>query len=211
MKIRPARVFGRAALALGVVLAIGAAAPAAQASTRCSSAFAVEHHDRVGSLLLPRGAYQVRAAGGLSCARASSYFAAFLDDFDGILPQGWRYKVRGRGQGLFTQRGSTAAFAVTRQSSRGGGGGRPVTTLTCRGSFSVLHDDAVGALPIAAGRYRPTRLGALSPSCGRIRRLFQTFLDDPDGILPGDWIVLPQDGTFVNGTVHYGFRIEPLG
>jgi hypothetical protein len=191
------------------VLAAAAWAPAAQASTVCPSTFQVLHNDRIGNLQLPRGAYQVRVDGGLTCAQSTSLFAAFLQDYDGVLPQGWRYKVRGNGRGLFTRRNPSLAFAVTFK-RKGGGGRRPARTLVCPNYFRVLNNDAIGALRLPAGQYRITRLSALSPSCTQASTLLASFLEDPDGILPGGWIVLPQEAAFVQSSLHYGFRIEPV-
>ena len=206
---RSSRVLAGAVCAVGVAFAVGAGAPAANASTTCPSTFAVQHNDRIGSLQLPKGAYQVRVD-RITCAQASGLFAAFLNDYDGRLPAAWRSTVRGTGEGLFARSGTRAgAFAVSLTRSRGGGGTRPVSTLVCPSPFRVLNDDQVGLLSLPAGRYRLTRLSALSPACAQLPSLFQTFLQDPDGILPGGWTVLPEDGTFVRGSLSYGFRVEP--
>jgi hypothetical protein len=196
------------AAACGVAAAM-ASAPAAHASTTCPSRFQVEHNDRIGTLQLPRGSYQVRVDGGLSCAQSTSLFAGFLQDYNGVLPQGWRYEVRGRGRALFTRRNSSLAFAVTFK-RKGGGGQRPGRTLNCPNYFEVLHNDAIGELPVPAGRYRLTRLSALSPTCTQVSTLFASFLSDPNGALPAGWILLPEEGAFVQGSLNYGFRIEPL-
>ena len=193
--------------ACGVFAAI-ALAPAAGASTACPATFRVSHTDQIGSLQLPKGNYRVRVSGGLSCASSTDLFAAFLQDYNGVLPQGWTYRVQGKGRGRFTLRGSRQAFSVRRRV--GGGGGRPPVGLACPGSFEVLDDDSIGDLPVPAGKYRLTRLSTLSPTCGRVSTLFARFLEDPDGILPGRWVVLAQDGAFAKGSLSYGFRIEPL-
>lgn len=194
-------------VACGVSAALGSV-PAAQAATACPASFAVQHDDRIGNLDLPKGSYQVRVTGALTCSRATSLFATFLQDYDGVLQGGWRYRARGVGQGSFTHRRPSASFSVTRR--RGGGGGPPVVRLTCPSAFRVLNDDVIGELPVPAGRYRLTRLSAVSPTCEQASTLFASFLEHPDGRLPGGWAVLAEEGAFVKGSLNNGFRIEPF-
>jgi hypothetical protein len=59
------------------------------------------------------------------------------------------------------------------------------------------------------GLYIIDRLGPLAPSCATDATLLKQFLMDFDGILPNGWILLPNDGSFVRGSVSYGFRVEP--
>ncbi|MDQ3722748.1 MAG: hypothetical protein M3376_06710 [Actinomycetota bacterium] len=167
------------------MLAIGASIPAAQAA------------------MAP---YQI-GVDRLSCGHAATLFAAFLNDYDGRLPAGWRMKVRGSGRGLFTWAGSRSRVSVT-FAGTGGATGGPVGTLACPNLFTVLNKDAIGPLSLPAGRYRLTRLSPLSPSCGQIPELFRTFLDDPDGILPDRWKLLAQGGAFVKGSLSYGFTVQ---
>lgn len=195
------------AMACGVAAALGPA-PAAHASTTCPASFAVQHNDRIGALDLPKGSYQIRVSGALTCSRATSLFATFLQDYDGVLQGGWRYRARGVGRGLFTLRRPSASFAVTLR--RGGGGQPPVVRLTCSSAFRVLNDDVIGELPVPAGRYRLTRLSAVSPTCDQASTLFASFLEHPDGSLPGGWFVLAQEGAFVKASLNNGFRIEPF-
>jgi hypothetical protein len=56
--------------------------------------FRVLHNDRIGSVNLPKGTYQMTALGGLSCAKASSLFRDFLQQFEGNLPGRWRLQGR---------------------------------------------------------------------------------------------------------------------
>jgi hypothetical protein len=61
---------------------------------RCPGTFRVVHNDRIGTLRLPRGPYQITAFGNVSCAQASTRFASFLENnFSGVLPRPWRLRV----------------------------------------------------------------------------------------------------------------------
>ena len=72
------------------VAAIAINAPAGgQIQLNCSASFHVQHNDRIGSLRLPEGAYQLSVT-GMSCLRASQLFAEFLQDWNGKLPPPWR-------------------------------------------------------------------------------------------------------------------------
>lgn len=71
--------------------------------SKCPATFRVLNDDRIGTLRLRRGNYNVWVR-GLSCPRSSRLFAQFLGDFSGVLPRPWVLNA------------STATF------SRGGGG-----------------------------------------------------------------------------------------
>jgi hypothetical protein len=71
--------------------------------------FRVLHNDRIGSLRLPRGTYQMTALGGLTCQKASNRFAAFLELPEGNLPGRWRLHAR---TGTFTRGQSGKGFQV---------------------------------------------------------------------------------------------------
>lgn len=168
-----------AAAALLATIVVGALALAgagsAQAATRCPGTFTVLHNDRVGRMAVPSGAYAVRTS-GVSCANASTLVGRFLDDFDGILPGGWAPASRGIG---FSQRGTNASITLgaPRPAPPGPGG--------CPGTFSVQHDDRVGALSLPAGPYvlRTHRM-----SCGAASRQLAFFLfHDEAGRLGPGW------------------------
>jgi hypothetical protein len=77
---------------------------------RCRGTFRVDHNDRIGRLRLPAGPYVITRYNGLSCARASSLFSHFLDDFTGALPRPWRLNVQ---TGTFSRgSGSAKGFRV---------------------------------------------------------------------------------------------------
>jgi hypothetical protein len=147
--------------------------------------------------------YQLRAD-GVSCAQASSLFAQFLSDYDGVLPKPWRYN----GEDTFTRGGDDATLTFVAQ-------GQPVPDgaghgdLACPGSFRVMHDDRVGRLSIPRGPYRVTLLGGRL-TCADANRLFARFLARPSGRLGNGWSVLAGSGEFVRGSSYDGFRIKPL-
>jgi len=58
-------------------------------ATTCPT-FRVLNDDRIGSVRFPKGTYQMTALGTLTCAKASSMFADFLQRFAGDLPGAWR-------------------------------------------------------------------------------------------------------------------------
>jgi hypothetical protein len=191
------------ALAAGVSFCLAHASPGRAATVSCPATFQVEHNDRIGSLSLPAGPYNIRAT-GVSCAASSQLFAQFLNDWDGRLPGFWRTTVQGVGQGTFKGPGGQA-FAVQRAGGGTGGEG----SLVCSQRFVLTQNDRIGPLVIKKGRYIIDRLGPLSPSCAQDASLLQGFLMDFDGVLSNGWTLLPNDGTFVRGSVSYGFRVEP--
>ena len=70
-----------------------AAGPAnAGVGMKCPGTFMVQHNDKIGKLKLPAGSYQISVK-QMSCQRASSLFAKFLQRPDGNLPNGWRLNV----------------------------------------------------------------------------------------------------------------------
>jgi hypothetical protein len=191
------------ALAAIVSLCLAHASTGRAATVSCPGTFQVEHDDRIGSLSLPAGAYNIRAT-GVSCAASSQLFVQFLNDWDGRLPGSWRTTARGVGRGTFTGPGGQA-FVV----QRGGGGADGGGSLVCSQRFVLTQNDRIGPLVIKKGRYIIDRLGPLSPSCAQDASLLQGFLMDFDGVLPNGWTLLPNDATFVRGSVSYGFRVEP--
>lgn len=194
-----------AVLALTAVLLVGLvyAGHGRAATTSCPGTFQVLHNDRIGQFSLPGGPYTITAT-NISCSSASSLFTTFLDDWDGKLPGGWRTVIRRVGNGGFTGPHGQS-FTVRRAGSSGGGD----TGLVCSQRFVLKQNDRIGALVMKKGQYILDRLGPLSPSCSAAAKLLSQFLTDFDGVLPGGWVVLPDDGTFVRGSVSYGFRVEP--
>jgi hypothetical protein len=194
-----------AVLALAAVLLVGlvSASHGRAATTSCPGTFQVLHDDKIGKFSLPGGPYKITAT-NISCSSASSLFTTFLNDWDGNLPGGWRTVIKGVGNGGFTvPRGQS--FTVQKAGSSSGGG----TGLVCSQRFVLTQNDRIGALVMKKGQYIIDRLGPLSPSCSTDAKLLSQFLMDFDGVLPGGWVVLPDDGSFVRGSVSYGFRVEP--
>ena len=192
-------------LALAGVLILGLvyANSGHAATVTCPGTFQVEHNDKVGVLSLPQGPYTVTAT-NLSCAASSQLFTQFLNDWDGRLPGGWRPTAQGVGHGTFVgPRGQ--AFVVQQTGSSGGGG----NGLVCPVRFSLNQNDRIGPMVMKKGLYIIDRLGPLAPSCASDATLLKQFLMDFDGILPNGWILLPNDGSFVRGSLSYGFRVEP--
>ncbi len=192
-------------LAASAILCSALISPSQAATVKCPGTFQVLHNDRIGKLSLPGGPYNITAT-GLACTTASQLFTQFLNDWDGRLPGGWKTIVRGVGRGGFTgPRGQS--FNVQRAGGGGGGGGGG--SLVCSQRLVLTQNDRIGPLVIKKGRYILDRLGPLSPTCSQAMSLLQGFLMDFDGVLPGGWVVLPDDGSFVRGSVSYGFRLEP--
>jgi hypothetical protein len=186
-------------LSASTVAASGPAAEAAEPAP-CAASFHVLHNDSIGSLPVAAGQYQLRAD-GVSCAQASSLFAQFLSDYDGVLPKPWRYN----GENTFTRSTDSATITFVAQSSPADQGGGSHGALACPGSFRVLHDDRVGRLSIPRGQYRVTPLGG-GLTCADANRLFARFLRR----LGNGWTVLTDSGEFVRRSSHDGFRIKAL-
>jgi hypothetical protein len=169
----------------------------------CPGTFQVEHNDRIGKLSLPGGPYTITAT-NIGCSQSSALFTQFLNDWDGRLPGGWRTTVQGVGRGTFV--GQRGQAIVVRKAGGSGGGGNG---LVCAQRFVLKQNDRIGSLVLKKGRYIIDRLGPLAPSCATSANLLTQFLMDFDGVLPNGWVVLPDDGSFVRGSVTNGFRVEP--
>lgn len=63
-------------------------------------------------------------------------------------------------------------------------------------TFTVLHDDRIGALSLPAGPYTITINTPGALSCAQASSLFTQFLQDFDGRLPGGWRVNARTSTF---------------
>lgn len=184
-----------ALVALAVALPAGAA-PHAHASVTCPGFFTVLHNDRIGATSFPAGPYTVTTT-GLSCPTASVLFARFLDDFDGVLPGGWKL---GPGR-TFTN--GTRSFTVT-----------PVkpapNSLTCPGTFQVLNNDRIGSLALRRGAYKLTLLSTKGLTCTQAAQRFAEFLDSPTGSLPSPWVLNAATATFSTSASN-GFKVERVG
>jgi hypothetical protein len=179
--------------------------------TACPGTFQVLHNDRIGRLAVPKGSYGITllAAGRLTCAKASSYFTRFLQDFDGVLPRPWFIDTE---TGSFMRGSRNVGFRIKElvgpPSPSGGGSGTHPTGDRCPGTFRVLNDDRIGKLRLRRGPYRITLLGSRL-SCQAASRLFRGFLDDFDGVLARPWVVNRRTGTFTRGRGgKTGFRVK---
>jgi hypothetical protein len=215
MKRRRFPLLALAAAAMALLATSASALAQAPAPTQCTASFHVLHNDRIGSMQLPAGAYQLKT-NELTCAKASALFAEFLKDYNGVLPKPWRYTAGSPGQGQFIRGNGAQGFAATRTgdvpavpAGSAAAGGGIHGDLACPGAFEVLHNDRIGRLSVPKGEYRVTLLGG-NISCGTADSLFARFLRDRDGKLGGGWVVLPATGEFVSGSTHNGFQIEPI-
>ncbi len=211
MKLLPALV---AAAALAVVtshVAISTALAAPADQVTCPATFTVLHDEHIGRLALPAGPYTVTLLdrSPVTCAAATRRLAAFLQDFDGRLPGGWKVEPA---TATFTRDGDPTygfriAPAVAPQPTPTGGAVFPAGRR-CAGTFRVMHDDRIGALRLPAGRYRVTLRPSGRPSCAAASRYLARFLDDPSGRLPQSWRVNASTGGF-SRPGGAGFRIKP--
>jgi hypothetical protein len=196
---------GALLVTLGIAVLASATSRAATPA-KCPASFHVLHDDRIGSMQLPQGFYDITVT-GISCGQASGLFTAFLDDWDGKLAKPWRYTVQGVGRGTFIGRG--ARFSVAKGTSHGPDGQHPASGLVCTQPFTLTQSDRIGPLKLKKGKYLIDRLSALAPNCTQAAVLLGQFLQDFDGKLPNGWVLLPDDASFVRGSVSYGFRLEP--
>ena len=198
---------GAAVLAITAAVALTASATARAAGTKCPNTFQVLHDDHVGKLSLPAGHYTIKVSdeSALSCTQAAKNFASFLQDFDGVLPDGWKVKAK---QSEFRQSG-TVWFKVRPASSPGGSGGgsHPGKQEAACPTFTVEHNDMIGELSLPKGKYLITILKGSSLSCAKAAKKFAAFLEDTDGVLPGRWKLDVDTATFTKGK--NGFRVKP--
>jgi hypothetical protein len=179
---------------ISVTLVSAFASPAARAATACPSSFTVLHNDRVGTMSIPRGPYFLEPT-GLSCAAASSLLRRFLNDFNGSLPGGWTTAPTGLG---FVNPTTNQSFTLGTAAPPNGGGGR------CPGTFTVEHNDRIGALRLRKGRWK---IRATGMSCASASRQFAFFLDyDYAGKLPPGWRLNVAKKRFSRGGVSFSVR-----
>lgn len=172
-------------------------------------------------MVLPAGSYEVTTqefqGRGISCQEASRFFARFLQDWDGELPNGWLVRAEGTGKATFGRPAipeSPVGFSVRRTGSGDGeGGGNSELGKLCPGNFTVNAGTDVGPLFFAKGRYLlyiPARSGI---TCRRASVLFTRFLGSPGGMLPAPWRVKAQTATFFKPAhpLRSAFRVEAAG
>jgi hypothetical protein len=192
-------------LTLAAVAAIGLTSQATAAST-CPS-FHVLHNDKIGTVKIAAGQYTV-APKGVTCKNSSILIARFLNDWDGILPDGW--KIAGGSTIKFTKAGTSESISLKLgySPSGGGGGGSNITNGACPGDFTVLHNDKIGALKLKAGQYKITTTGLL---CWFDASKLAYFLDyNESGKLPSPWTVVPSAMKIQRSPNHY-YTLKYLG
>jgi hypothetical protein len=196
----------------GAVSAATAASPFAAATSSVSAAapvvcpgtFQVLNNDRVGSLSLPAGPYVISINGKLSCTQASSLFTTFLYQWTGKLSGGWVVTSNGF-------RNGATSFTVA-QTHHKPPSPAP-SSRTCRGSFSVLHNDRIGPASFAQGNYVITLLKASTSrfSCQTASRTFAYFLNTRYAKpLPYPWLLTTKTTTFTQKTDGVGFRVAQV-
>jgi hypothetical protein len=181
--------------------------------TSCPGYFRVLHNDHIGELAVPAGGYRITllAVGRLSCSRASSLLASFLQDFNGILPSPWVLDVQ---TGTFFRGSLHVGFrikeAVGPAPSPTPSGRHPSDGSRCPGTFRVLNNDRIGNLRLPAGPYILTTLRGGGLSCSEASSEFREFLSLPMGNLPSPWVLNARKGIFTEGRgSRTGFRVKP--
>lgn len=199
-------------LAIAAALLVAALLPqgASAARFQCPGTFRVLHDDRVGNLSLPRGNYRITIlrSGRPSCVRASALFTRFLEDWDGVLPGGWRVSVA---NSAFVRRpGVGFHVSRVRRAMRGGGNGtHPRNGGRFCPTFRVLHNDRIGQLRLRKGPYQVILLQRRGLTCGQASALFTRFLEDFEGNLPRPWRLNANTAAFIRGRNGVGFRVKP--
>src|SRR3954471_17425814 len=84
-----------AAAAIVIPAVASGSGPSAQAAAKCPS-FRVLHNDKIGNISLPAGNYSV-VVKNMTCASSTTWFARFLQDWDGKLPKPWKATSTGAG------------------------------------------------------------------------------------------------------------------
>jgi hypothetical protein len=78
----------------------------------------------------------------------------------------------------------------------------------CGSTFSVLHNDRIGALKLPSGQYDITLIQPQRITCARASHLFSKFLQDFNGVLPGAWTLNVAKARFTN-VKGFGFQVAP--
>jgi hypothetical protein len=198
---------GALAAAFALTLALSRE-EAEAAGTNCPT-FQVLHNDRIGRAILPAGTYSVHLTRGskLSCAKASSLFARFLQDFDGHIAP-WRVVPKGTGKARFLKPGNRG-FSVARTGRRHHHNSR--LGHLCPGTFHVLHNDRIGPLFFHAGIYQIYIPNHSVLPCKTASNLFARFLNHPSGVLPREWQMKSNRAVFFkkNQPKRRRFRVDP--
>jgi hypothetical protein len=177
----------------------------------CPGLFQVLHNDRIGRFTIPAGYYRITVLGigRLTCARASSLLGEFLQDFDGVLQDGWALDAV---HGAFFQddthnTGFRLKPATPDEARNTDRGTHPATgARRCPATFRVRNNDRIGRLRLRAGSYSITTSRL---NCTAAASMFTQFLQHPDGVLPRPWRVDPVEAAFWRGRgTSIGFRVK---
>jgi hypothetical protein len=175
----------------------------------CPGYFTVLHNDHIGDFSIPRGRYRITRVGysGPSCSKASSLFARFLQDWDGVLPRPWFIDPA---TGSFLKGNLQVGFRIKPYVPEAGGsrhGRYPSRGETPCPTFRVLHNVTIGELKLPKGTYNVWVRGGLT--CPRSTTLFASFLEDPSGDPPSPWVMNTKTATFTRGKGGpVGFRVK---
>ena len=201
---------GVLALLALVVLVIGGKPESAQAAPLNCPKFRVVHNDKIGKVSFPAGYYNVTVLNSskLSCAKSTTLFQEFLQDWDGRLRSPWILRQNGNKRVFRAGAGSDLGFTATPSNSGGGGGGGN-SGRSCPGYFTVLHNDSIGSFKVPRGKYRITLIDPAKMNCTQAVKRFQEFLLDFDGRLPYPWKLNQNLGIFYKSTAgRTGFKIN---
>ncbi len=196
------------------LVAIAALPAAAQASTASASAkcpqFRVVHHlDKISGVSFPGGPYNM-VNSGMTCLQTSTYFTQFLAATR--VPSGWTVKLLSGQRRRFTKlhTNPTVDFQATPVSELT----LTASSLTCAGTFHVLHNDNIGAMKLPAGSYTIKLASHDTPglNCKVASNEFSYFLDnDWRGVLPRPWKMNVGAKSFYMNTPSDGFSVARVG
>lgn len=170
----------------------------------CPGTFAIYEPVTAAGLKIGLGQWALTVSGGLSCTTAFKVFAQTADA--NLVPPGWTVDPA-----TTTFRKGGQSFTAADVGPAPSGIGRSTGTQ-CTATFSVLNNDAIGALKLPKGKYLISLLPNSGLSCPVASDLFASFLRYPNGKLPSPWVLDAQTATFTRGKgSSIGFLVEPAG
>jgi hypothetical protein len=192
-------------------IAFGASTTATAGGPTCPT-FTVLHNDKIGAITFPAGPYNVTDLKGVTCQQSSALFAQFLQDWDGVLPGGWALKQVGAARVFYSKGGHSFTATPAKTPTPGPSPAPSPSSLTCPGSFQVVHNDHIGAMSLPAGNYRINRLTSSQKlTCAQSASWFAYFLNhDYAGTLPAPWTMNTGAKTFYDGSRTNGFNVLKL-
>lgn len=196
----------RLVLSLTIVATAAAVFTASASAANTCPTFHVLHNDRIGSVKIPAGQYTV-APKGVTCKNSAILIERFLDDYDGNLPDGWT--VTGGSSIVFKKAGTAESITMKRTTvAPSGGSGSDTQNGLCPGTFTVLHNDKVGGMPLKKGQYQIRTKGLY---CWFDSQKLAYFLDyNESGKLPSPWTVVPALKKIQRSPNHY-FTLKYVG